>query len=49
MTQTSTKRIIDRETKKKVRKQALMDQILADAKHGAAQYVQNFNAGRGAE
>lgn len=48
-TQTPTKRVIDRETKKKIRRQALMDRILADARHGAAQYVQNYKAGRGGE
>lgn len=43
------KRVIDKETKKKIRRRALMDQILADAKHGAATYVQNYDAGRGGE
>lgn len=45
----TTRKVIDKETKKKIRRRALMDQILADAWHSADKYVENFSTGRGGE
>jgi hypothetical protein len=47
--QENEQKVVDETTKKKVRRRALVDQILADASDGAAQYVENYDAGRGAE
>lgn len=46
---TTPKRVIDDGTKKKIRRRALMDQIVADARDGAVQYVKCCVAGRGGE